>query len=99
MLGLSSSCSALSVPPLHTPVPTRTTLEMWKTRLGGRGRTDPSPGAVLVPVPNRGHGAGSPHAGFCCFSVPQLGAGVRRWVAEEGHPSALGWRAEVGSLC
>lgn len=49
--GLCSS-SALSVPPLHTLVPTRTTLGMGETCLGGRGRpgSSPSPGAVPVPI-------------------------------------------------
>lgn len=87
---------------------------LWRcgeTRLGGQGRVgcspspSPSAGAMLVPtvittvpMPDRRDGVDSPGGGFCCFSVLQLGAGAWMWAAKEGHPTALGWRAEVGNL-
>lgn len=49
MLGPSSSSSALSVPPLHTLVPTRTTLEMGGGNLPGWAVLVPSVSPTLLP--------------------------------------------------
>lgn len=101
MLGLSSSSSALSVPPLHTPVPTGTAPESRDTRLAGRGGTTAPPAPVqglrqcpsasppLFPCPTG-------TVQICpavAFAASRRGGGQQR----KGPPMALGGRAEVGS--